>query len=450
MVDATSSEPGTMASGALPARAEVARDVAPESLIGLGWIWRLRWGALIGQIAALGLAHFVLGILPVWRGLVPALLLLGLSNVALGRWLSRGRASRRLIGVVLLFDVLLLTAMLYWSGGAANPFSAFYVVHVAVAALMLGPVWALLLVVLTSLCFGGLFFVPAHELGAHALHSASPVHLQGMWAAYVLSAGFVAYFVSRVAAALREREQQVDSMRRRMAGMQRVAGLSTMAAGAAHELGTPLATIAVSAGELSAALARDERWAPYALEARVIREEVARCREILDRLAMGAGQPAGEAPALLGADEIAALVRAELGVTGASTLEVQDALASRRVRCPPRALGHALKNLVKNGLDANRMGGTALPVTLRLRALGRRAAFEIRDHGPGIANEVLTRLGEPFFTTKPNGSGMGLGLFLVQSFAQQVGGELRFESAEGAGSLVTLTLAEGSLEESAA
>jgi two-component system, sensor histidine kinase RegB len=439
-----------MSATALPSQdAHAARDVTPEPLIGLGWIWRLRWGALIGQIAALGLAHFVLGILPVWSGLVPALLLLGFSNVALGRWLSRGRGSRRLIGLVLLFDVLLLTAMLYWSGGAANPFSAFYVVHVAVAALMLGPLWALLLVVLTSLCFGALFFVPAHELGAHASHAASTVHLQGMWAAYVLSAGFVAYFVSRVAAALREREQQVDSMRRHMAGMQRVAGLSTMAAGAAHELGTPLATIAVSASELATALGREERWAPYALEARTIREEVARCRDILDRLAMGAGQPAGEAPVLLGADDIVSLVRAELG-TGPSTLEVQDALASLRVRCPPRALGHALKNLVKNGLDANRMGGTALPVTLRLRAVGRRAAFEIRDHGPGIAGEVLGRLGEPFFTTKPNGAGMGLGLFLVQSFVQQVGGELRFESAQGAGSLVTLTLAEGSLEESAA
>jgi two-component system sensor histidine kinase RegB len=393
-------------------------------------------------------AAFGLGLMPAGRRRAPALLLLGLSNIALGRWLSRGHGSRRLIGAVLLFDVLQLTAMLSWSGGATNPFSAFYVVHVAIAALMLGPLWALLLVLLTSLCFGALFFVPAHEQGAHALHAASPTHLQGMWAAYVLAAGFVAYFVSRVAAALRERERQVDSMRRRIAGMQRVAGLATVAASAAHELGTPLSTIAVSARELSLALEQDERWAPYAVEAKLIREEVARCRGILDRLAMGAGQPAGEAPALLGAQEIVSLVRDELGAS--STFEVQDALARQRVRCPPRALGHALKNLIKNGLDASRMGGTTLPVTLRLRAVGKRASFEIRDHGPGITSEAQSRLGEPFFTTKVNGAGMGLGLYLVQTFAQQVGGELRFESAEGAGSLVTLTLGEGSLEESAA
>jgi two-component system sensor histidine kinase RegB len=278
------------------------------------------------------------------------------------------------------------------------------------------------------------------------MHAASPLHLQGMWVAYVLAASFVAYFVSRVAAALRERERQMDALQRHVAVMKRVAALSTMAAGAAHELGTPLASIAVSAAELARALSRHEGWASFAGEARHIREEVARCRGILDRLAMGSGQPAGEAPALLSVSEIVQQLCDELGPAHAAALDVDDALSARRVRCPPRALVHALKNLITNGIDAGQASHTQARVTLRVRARGSQAMFEVSDRGAGIPDEVRARLGEPFFTTKPIGAGMGLGLYLVRSFVQQVGGELSFASQPGVGARVTLTLAEGALE----
>lgn len=420
--------------------------IEAEPLIGLRWAWRLRWAALGGQLAALGLARLALGIQPEWTKLAPLVLALGASNLALARWLNQGLGSRGAIHAVLLFDVAQLTGFLWWSGGAANPFSALFIVHVAIAALMLGWAWALLLLALTSSCFGALFLAPAHELGVHALHAASSLHLRGMWAAYVLAAAFVAYFVSRVAAALRERERQMAALRRRIGGMERVASLSSMAAGAAHELGTPLSSIAVSAHELSTALAADAEWAGFAEEARHIREEVARCRRILDRLAMGAGHPAGEAPRWLSADEIVALVREELGAAEASTLAVdQSALGGRRVHGPPRALGHALKNLVKNGIDAVRSSADDGLVVLRLAALEGRAMFEVIDSGPGMPDSVLERLGEPFFTTKPVGAGMGLGIYLARSFVEQVGGRLQVDSRPGAGTRVTITLGEGSL-----
>jgi two-component system sensor histidine kinase RegB len=417
-----------------------------EPLIGVAWLWRLRWTVLGAQLLMLVVAGPALGMPLDGLAIAVTLLVSVASNLWLGHRLQRRAVSHRSIFIGLLFDVLVLTGALHCSGGAANPFSALYVVHVAVAALLLGTAGTLTLTVITSLCFAGLLLASELHSG-HAAHGSFSMHLRGMAVAYALSASFVAYFVTKIARALRQREAQMLALRRYASGMERVASLATMAAGAAHELGSPLSSIAVAATELAGALSAEQRWAPFAEEARHIREEVARCRTILVRLGGGAGQPAGEVPERIMPSAIVERLRREFAPADAAILQVGPVeTQGLPIWAPPTALVQSLGNLVRNAIDAARAGGSAPHVELRISAEEGRASFEVLDNGPGIPPEIAARLGEPFLSTKPHGKGMGLGLFLVKTFLDQVGGALCVEGLASGGTRARLRLGEGSIE----
>src|SRR6218665_3315595 len=192
---------------------------------------------------------------------------------------------------VMALDVVLLTVLLELSGGASNPFSALYLVHIALAAVVLREGWTWALTVLAVACFGELFVgAPAH----HHIHDMR-MHLEGMWAAFALAAGFIVYFVQRVTRALAAREAELVSARAASARHDKLAALATLAAGAAHELSTPLSTIAVVARELERHLERAGQETSSLEDVRLIREQVARCRDILARMASDAGASQGEA-----------------------------------------------------------------------------------------------------------------------------------------------------------
>ncbi|HEY5374099.1 MAG TPA: hypothetical protein VIK01_10470, partial [Polyangiaceae bacterium] len=172
----------------MPAKTPASVATAPK--IGLAWLVRLRWLAISGQIAITALS--VLGLkvsLPLL--LVGALIsCTALSNLGLTLWLRRHEPSSRALFAVLVLDVLTLTGLLLSAGGAANPFSVFYLVHVALSALLLAPQRAWLVAALSSLAFGSLFVLPSHTIDPHAMHmhhGASAMHLRGMWLAYSLA-----------------------------------------------------------------------------------------------------------------------------------------------------------------------------------------------------------------------------------------------------------------------
>jgi two-component system sensor histidine kinase RegB len=292
--------------------------LATAPKIGLAWLVRLRWGGVLGQLAITALAIFVL------RVSLPLALVLSLiavtagSNLAVALWLERHEPSPRAALAVFVLDIVTLTGLLLASGGASNPFSVFYLVHVALAALLLDARRTWLLAALSSLAFGSLFLLPSHAVDAHARHMqhmASPLHLQGMWFAYTLAAGFVAHFVSRVSSALRERESELLALQESVARTEKLASLSTLAAGAAHELGTPLGTIALVAKELVHRLSGSD---PSAVsDARLIRQEVERCREILQQMAGRAGEGAGEMPGSVPLARLEEQLAEALGAEGA-------------------------------------------------------------------------------------------------------------------------------------
>ena len=406
--------------------------------ITLTWLVRLRWGFFLAQAVTVVAARYVLAVDVPVAALAGVVATSGASNLALDLWSRRRRDPQQsVLGGVFVLDTLLLTALLYFSGGPANPFSVFYLVHVTIAAVALGMRWAALVVVLSVLSYATLFFehvnVPAME---HAHHSgtAFSVHLQGMWFALTIAASLIAYFVTRVSGALRAREVELLRTQRLVARNEKLASLSTLAAGAAHELGTPLGTIAIAAKELERSIhsAPDEAVA----DARLIRDELERCRAIVSRMSASAGQSIGELPAPTTTGALLAALRDRMGDTALAGVDVQ--LEDAAFDAPIQGLVQVLSNLVQNALHATPDGGT--PVVLMSDVVGGKLRFTVIDRGHGVARADLDRVGEPFFTTKPPGQGMGLGLFLARAFADRYGGQLVFSSEEGRGSRVTLEL----------
>jgi two-component system sensor histidine kinase RegB len=260
-------------------------------------------------------------------------------------------------------------------------------------------------------------------------------HLQAMWVAFAIAAALIAYFGSRTVHALRDREVQLAQAQRIAAKSETLASLSTLAAGAAHELGTPLATIAVAARELENGLA--EQRALLA-DARLIRDALERCRRIVEQMSARAGDTLGEVPESVSLHDVLGELREGIQGPDRARLEVElGAGAPTEVVVPVRGLVQALASLLRNAFDAAPVAG---PVRLSVARDGDRLRFDVEDRGAGIPKEVLERVGEPFFTTKPAGRGMGLGVFLASAFADRWHGRLAIRSEPGAGTRAVLSI----------
>lgn len=409
-----------------------------ESYASLPWLLRLRWLALGGQLVALGCARFWFGIaLPV-LALGALLTATAISNLLFGRWLSRNSETRLAGAVVaglLVFDTVLLTLLLALSGGPMNPFTALYLVHITLAAVVLGGSWALWVAGLSVLCFALLFLAPKGMADPHAHALLMAHHLQGMWAAFSLAAALIAYFVQRISMTIAGQRERIAALREAAARNARLASLTTLAAGAAHELGTPLGTIAVAAHELELGLARMGD-AELGDDARLIQEEVERCHDILAKMGsrVGVDQPQ---PCSIDQEELVLRLRARFDAERAERIRVASASERAPIHAPVEELLHSLYALVKNALDAS---AAQESVTLRLAREPGALCFAVEDHGSGMPAPVLSRAGEPFFTTKDPGRGLGLGLFLTRAFAESQGGELSLHSSEGGGTRAILRL----------
>jgi two-component system sensor histidine kinase RegB len=414
-------------------------ETAHRDGINLSWLVKLRWAAMTGQLVAIVVVHAVMGIA---LHLAPLLGLLGLSlatNVVAFAWTARHRpVAPWAVPALMIFDTLLFTLLLYLTGGPFNPFSFLYLVQIALAAVVLPArlTWAL---VLLSLACSGFLFLDYEELPlgklSHGEHMR--IHLIGMWVAFGVAAAFIVYFLMRVTRSLAERDAQLYEARSLFARQEKLASLATLAAGTAHELATPLSTIAVVAGELDRALSDPSKIDSARGDARLIREQVQRCRAILDGMSARGGEFAGESKARVDLSAIVGQAVSDLAKTPPIRVELGDAAEGCTLEAPPRALALTLQNLLKNAQDASLHGEE---VVLSAARTGSGVHIEVRDRGVGMPREVLERVGEPFFTTKPPGGGMGLGLFVSRAMIERLGGELRVTSAPAQGTCVTIDL----------
>jgi two-component system sensor histidine kinase RegB len=409
-----------------------------EPRVTLPWLIKLRWLALGGQLAALGASHWYPVIGVHWLAFLAVSLATFGSNLVLAAASRRGlagQAGTRAMGSVLALDTALLTALLAASGGPMNPFTVFYLVHITLSAVVSSAAFTLAVASLSVLGFGLLFLAP-HD--PHAFHRAAGLehHLQGMWVAFVLAASFSAFFVRRVTQAIRAQRDQIASLREANARNARLASLTTLAAGAAHELGTPLGTIALAAHEALVLAHRLEHVPGIAEDLRLIELETERCRDILQRMTARARERDEQEDALT-AEGLLRELRGHLSQDALERLELTLAGPAFTLRTSAGALAQSIAALVQNALEAS---GSEKRVDLSLRRDGGIVDIAVEDRGAGMRPGVLARVGEPFFTTKQPGHGLGLGVFLARAFVESSGGALAIEPRPGGGTRAVLTL----------
>ncbi len=403
-----------------------ARSLRLDTLI------KLRWLAAAGQVAAMLVSYFGVG---VRFPLIPALACAG-ASVALNLWLRwrfpiSFRLSDAFTTYLLGFDILQLAALLFLSGGLANPFSIFFLAPMAASAVSLprDNVWFLL--VLSLLCETALEFdnLPLRIDGAEPL-ALPPLLNLGLWFAFSLSAVFVTFYGNRVATEARQLASALNATELILARAQHLSQLDGLAAAAAHELGTPLATVALVVHEL----ARQPNVAELCAEDLQLAEgELARCRSILRKLsspedmAEHAFDDGGLANLL---EEIAAPHRLQ---------DTEIDVGSRGEGVEPNcgrnpAILYGLANLIENAVSF-----AASRVSIQAAWSAAEVSVVIADDGPGFPSQVLARLGEPYISDRAAARRsaaepayrLGLGLFIAKALLERSGAQLTIANASG-------------------
>ena len=422
---------------------------AHPNQINFGWLIWLRWSMIAGQLVALLGVRIGLGIELPLRQLLAIIALETTVNLFAIVVRRRREVREWWLAAVMAFDIVAFTALLYLTGGPSNPFSFLYLVQIALAAITLraGWTWALVGLALIGSAVLFLWHRPLSDQISHAAYM--NLHLRGMWVAFGVAAGFIVYFLLRVRRALEGRERELGESRRAAARQERLASLATLAAGAAHELSTPLATIAVVMKELEhhmrAAGLDDDAEAAHDIA--LVREQVERCRAILERMSSEAGTSVGEVFVAAAVESVVQGALVGLSPRVAIRTEIASGAQARRVRLPARAFSQALRGIIKNAQDASADGSE---IVLRVSSHNEALEFEVRDQGAGIPPAILERIGEPFFSTKPTGRGMGLGVFLARAVVERLGGRVRLDSAVGVGTVAVVQLPATLVEPSGA
>lgn len=427
-------------------------------IVNASWLIKLRWVAAIGQLLTIATVVFVLQIqIPMIWALLTIILVTAISNVVFSilfaHWVhSRQRPDLRwdqILGIVMVMDMLSLTALLFASGGPANPFSLFFFVNLCLSAVVLDRSWAWALNVLSIACFAFIMYdhhrLDVLDFGVLMLPIRRSMQISlgqlGLFTAFATCASVIVYFMTRLTDELRRQQQDLARVQELQARSEKIEALGTLAAGAAHELATPLSTIAVVARDVEKAFQQHPPNFPGGDEVvddvHLIRSQLDRCRKILDRMASHAGETVGEAIKPVPMQSLVKAVLEELPDRSRVEVNIDDRFAVSDIEVPFDSICQALRGLVQNALDASEDNSA-----VRLLVESDESAWwwRITDVGAGMHADVLKRISEPFFTTKAPGHGMGLGLFLANNVIQRLGGEMNFQSKPGSGTTVTVKL----------
>ena len=425
------------------------------------WLLQLRWVAVFGQIVTIigAMAIFQTRIPMAWT-LVAVVALTAITNIVLTVWLDRWRKIDQqlnvndsplpwnlVMGLVLILDILSLTALLWTTGGPNNPFCLFFFVNLSLSALLLVRAWAWGINALTIFCFSLLMFehdsIDQLDLGLNTINSWESFSLEhmGYLAAFATCSSVIVYFMTRLAGELADQQIELQKAQQLQANSEKVEALGTLAAGTAHELATPLSTIAIVARDVEQAFEEHPPDFPGAEEViedvHLIRSQLDRCRAILDRMSSHAGETIGESIQDTTIEEITEMSLDGIIERDRVQVRMPDSFKLETIPVPQDALCQAVRGLVQNAIDAD---PSNQPVTIEVRRSDNQWLWIIQDQGQGMSPEQLNRISEPFFTTKAPGKGMGLGVFLANNVIRRLGGTVEFESKPGKGTTALIRL----------
>jgi len=418
----------------------------------------LRWLAIAGQSAALFLVYFALGYsLPIIY-CAAAILASALLNIMLAlRYPAGQRLTNREATFYLGFDMVQLAVLLYLTGGIANPFALMFLGPVVIAAATLNLSNTL---ILAFFAFGavsmiGIWHRPLPWPPGDAL-LLPPLYQAGIWAALVIGIGFTSVYAWRISSESARMSAGLAATQLALSRERRLASIGALATAAAHELGTPLGTIAVVARELERGMRENS---PEIEDVRLLREQAERCRAIIARLARPEAAMLGEIARLpLGAllDDIAQPHRGEDVAILVRIAQGPDAAQPYVWRVPELLQG--LGNILENAADF-----ALSRVTMEARWDAHGLYVTVDDDGPGFAPEIFDALGEPYVTSRPGHrapgetemmpqapsdghEGMGLGFFIAKVLLEQTGGEVRATNPPGGGASVAIAWARGVID----
>jgi len=334
----------------------------------------------------------------------------------------------------LLVDIFFFSALLYFSGGASNPFISYYLISISIAAIALPRFYTSIIAAYALVSYSLLlvYHIPVSAIAPNNMgHSMGDnnLHILGMWANFAISAAIITYFVSRIAVELKAQQQKINEHREQQLQNEQLLAIGTLAAGTAHELGTPLNTMKLLVDEMAIQQTDNS-------DIGLLSQQIDQCRITLKQLQTTANESCSEAysaqPLRAYFDQLIErwqLMRPEL--------EARVSYANNQKNAPELkfhpTIAQSILNLLNNAADAS---PESVEVVINWTEI--EVEIQIKDHGAGVDIDSINKIGKPFFSSKSEG--LGLGLFLSQSTVTRFGGSVKLQNNLKGGTLTTVSL----------
>jgi len=407
-------------------------------------LFRLRNVAILGQIIFVLFTHNIIDIkLPLFE---LSIIIFHISLFNLYVWLRLGNklthketsASENEVFFHLAFDVIILAMLLYFTGGATNPFVLLFLFPITITVTILPVRFAWLLAALSIICYSLLMFyyqpLPIeHNMQTHESTSEYDLHLIGMWIAFILNAGLITYYVYGMSNTLRRQQNQLNAAREQSIRDEQLVILGTLAASTAHELGTPLGTMALLVEEIEASI--DKSNHSITADLLQLKKQISRCKTSLTDLAASVGASSD----LFGAKEkivcnyLEQIVSELQEIHPTANLNFHCSLENHATLFTDRTLSLSLINIIENAIEAS-------PEYVAIQATQIDASLQlvIIDNGIGLSDKALDKIGQQPYSEKH--LGLGLGLYLAYAAIRRRQGKIEQKNGFEQGSITTILL----------
>lgn len=396
--------------------------------LNLGYLLLIRLYAISGQILALSYMYFYLGIHFPAKPIVFIIVILGIISIFSFRTYRVSKEITEDVFLIqLMIDVIALSLLIYFTGGSINPFISLFILPIIFSAASLKPAYTSIITLLAIASYTFLMFYHVPLNNEHTHHGDTQIHLWGMWFGFILTASLVAYFVARISSTMRKQDHALAEAREEALRSDRILALGTLAAGTAHELGTPLSTMAIVTGEL---LHDNQENKELTDDLGLLKDQIQRCKTILARMSSDAGQSQADTGSKTRIDlyieEIINNWRQtrpdiELELELLPSEETPDILADR-------TLTSAIINILNNAADAS-----SKKIHILCNWNNINLNIEVIDDGHGIEEQHKPLLGKSIFSTKPSDQGLGIGLFLAETTLSRMGGKISLSNHKDGG-----------------